>query len=57
MQLGAGVQDVVSSDVSAPTDLIQEVQDVVSSDVEAPTPRGPIKACHRTEKFTLLTTE
>jgi hypothetical protein len=43
--------------VSAPTDLIQEVQDVVPSDVEAPTPRRSLRACHTTEKFTLLTTE
>jgi hypothetical protein len=43
--------------VSAPTDPLQEVQDVVQLDVEAPTPCRSIRACHVTEKFTLLTTE
>jgi hypothetical protein len=43
--------------VSTPTDPIQEVQDVVPPDVEAPAPHRSIRACHATEKFTLLTTE
>jgi hypothetical protein len=43
--------------VSAPTDPLQEVQDVVQLDVEALTPCRSIRACHVTEKFTLLTTE
>jgi hypothetical protein len=43
--------------VLAPTDPIQEVQDVVPSYVEAPAPHRSIRACHATEKFTLLTTE
>jgi chorismate mutase len=43
--------------ISAPTDLVQEVQNVVSPDVEAPAPRRSIRAHHTTEEFTLLTTE
>jgi hypothetical protein len=43
--------------VSAPTDLVQEVQDVVLPDVEAPAPRRSIKAHRATKKFTLLTTD
>jgi hypothetical protein len=43
--------------ISAPTDLIQEVQDVVLPDVEAPAPRRSIRARHTIEKFTLLTME
>jgi hypothetical protein len=43
--------------VSALTDLIQEVQDVVSPDVEAPAPCRSMRAHCATEKFTLLTTE
>jgi hypothetical protein len=43
--------------VSAPTDLIQEVQDVVSPDIEAPAPCRSMRAHCTTEKFTLLTTE
>jgi hypothetical protein len=43
--------------VSASTDLIQEVQDVVPPDVEAPAPRRSIRACRATKNFTLLTTE
>jgi hypothetical protein len=36
---------------------MQEVQDIVPLDVEAPVPRRSIRACHTTEKFTLLTIE
>jgi hypothetical protein len=43
--------------VSASTNPIEEVQDVVPPDVEAPAPRRSTRACHATEKFTLLTTE
>jgi hypothetical protein len=43
--------------VSAPTDLIQEVQYVVPPDVEAPAPCRSMRARHATEKFTLLTTK
>jgi hypothetical protein len=43
--------------ISAPTDLVQEVQNVVPPDVEAPAPRRSIRAHHTTEEFTLLTTE
>jgi hypothetical protein len=43
--------------ILAPTDPIQEVQDVVPLDGEAPAPRRSIRACHATEKFTLLTME
>jgi hypothetical protein len=43
--------------VLAPTDHVQEVQDIVLLDVEASALRRSIRACHATEKFTLLTTE
>jgi hypothetical protein len=43
--------------VSAPTDLVQEVQDVVPPYIEAPAPRRSIRAYRATKKFTLLTTE
>jgi hypothetical protein len=43
--------------VSAPSNLMQEVQDVVSLDIEAPSPRRSMRARRATEKFTLLTME
>jgi hypothetical protein len=43
--------------VLALTDPIQEVQHIVPQDVEGLVPRRPIRACHTTEKFTLLTTK
>jgi hypothetical protein len=43
--------------VSALTDLIQEVQDIVPPDIEVPAPRRSIRACRATKNFTLLTTE
>jgi hypothetical protein len=42
---------------ATPTNPIKEVQDVVPPDVEAPAPCSSIRACHATEKFTLLTME
>jgi hypothetical protein len=43
--------------VTAPTDLVQEVQDVVPPYVEAPAPCRSIRAHHATVKSTLLTME